>query len=297
MADNRTTAIVKDRQTTLRSFLDNDKFKNQLREISGKFMTPEAMVRLVMVATSKTPKLLECTPQSIMRCLMDAAQLKIQPGGVMGRGYLVPRWNKKTGGNEACFDPGWRGLVDIARRSGQIQSISAHVVYHNDEFRCEYGTDESIKHVPCLDADPGPIIGAYAVAKFKDGSTQVEILSKRDLDKIQAVSQSKTGPWGDWEDEMSRKSAVRRLCKYLPFSDEMDRAIEASDRATGTADFTIDTQGEDVQEPVQEAKALAEPARTISLAEQLAAAKAQEETASRPISNSEPEEREPGSEG
>ena len=206
----------------------------------------------------------------------------------MGRGYLVPRWNKKTGGNEACFDPGWRGLVDIARRSGQIQSISAHVVYQNDEFRCEYGTDESIKHVPCLDADPGPIIGAYAVAKFKDGSTQVEILSKRDLDKIKAVSQSKTGPWGDWEDEMARKSAVRRLCKYLPFSDELDHAIETSDRATGVADFTIETQGEDVPEPAQEPRALAEPSRTINLAEQLAAARAQEELASKPV------ERQPG---
>ena len=243
--------------STIKRFLDNDTFRKQLASLAGQFMKPEDMIRLVMVATSRSPELLNCTPESILRCLMDAAVLKIRPGGVMGRGYLVPRRNKKLGGAmEACFDPGWRGLIDIARRSGEIKSIRAHVVYSNEKCHVQFGTDEKIDHEPILDGgDRGEPMFAYAVAEFKDGSTQQEVVSKADLDRIRRVSAAGNGgPWGEWWDEMARKSAVRRLCKYLPYSDDLDRAAHLATKveAGDIGDFApepsvVDTEGATVE--------------------------------------------------
>jgi recombination protein RecT len=223
MANN---ALAKPSENRLASYLKSDAVKRKLTEAAGQFMRPEDLVRFTLLAASRSPKLLECTPESVLRALMDAAELKIKPGGLMGRGYLVPRYNNKIGAMEACFDPGWRGLVDIARRSGKIKRIEAHVVHENDRFRYVCGLAPVLEHEPTLDGDPGAIKMAYAIAEMVDGSVQVEVVTRADLEKIRDTSAAKSGPWVDWPDEMCRKSAVRRLCKYLPFDDALDHAME-----------------------------------------------------------------------
>lgn len=285
---DREALVLQDKQRALKAKLTSEAFKKQLSEVAGKFMTPEAMTRLVLVATSRSPKLLECTPESVLRCLMDAAVLKVRPGGVMGRGYLIPRWNSKIGKNEACFDPGYRGLADIARRSGEIKRISSGAVHENDYFDYVMGTEERLTHKPRMDGPRGRLLCSYAVAEFKDGGTQVEVVLREDLDKIRNSSTSKGGPWSDWEDEMARKSAVRRLCKSLPYSDELETAVELATKTelSDVGDFVIDTDGVVVDdEPVA-----AQP-RTMDdkLAEQLGKAKD-------PEPPQEPSMREPGDE-
>jgi recombination protein RecT len=215
------------------------------------------------MALSRQPELAKCSQHSILRALMDAAALGIKPGGLMGRGYLVPRKNKKNGELECCFDPGWRGLIDIARRSGQIKRIEAHVVYEKDIFEVHYGMHSDLIHKPMLDGDAGNIIAAYAVAEFKDGSTQVEVLTKRELDKVRGSSAASSGgPWGSWFEEMARKTAVRRLCKYLPYTDELERAIEAATDAEAE-----DAIGRDAGAAAQ----LDAPKRGTALAEKIRA--------------------------
>lgn len=215
---------------TLESFLGGAAAQQRLAQICTGFMKPIELTRLALVAVSKTPDLLKCSLASILRALIDAATLRIVPGGTMGRGFLVPRKNKNTGKLEASFDPGWRGLADIARRSGKVTNIDAHVVYKADRFRYLAGTEPVIEHEPNLDdVDLGPIIAAYAVATFKDGPPQVEVLRRSDIDRIHEVSAAKAGPWASWFDEMARKSAVRRLCKYLPYDPELEKAVEVAD--------------------------------------------------------------------
>lgn len=211
----------------LRAFLESPAVQAKLKEVATAHMKPEDLTRLALLALSRQPDLVKCSQHSILRSLMDAAALGIKPGGLMGRGYLVPRYNNKTKQLECQFDPGWRGLCDVAKRSGAVKKIAAHAVYENDFYEVEFGTEEKLTHKPATH-DRGKVIGAYAVAFFDDGTTQFESLDATDLAKIRAVSKATTGPWGSWEEEMSRKSAVRRLCKYLPYSDSLERALEAA---------------------------------------------------------------------
>lgn len=221
---------------TLQAFLGGDAVKSKLAAVAKGFMKPEDLIRMALVAVHRNPGLLQCTQASILAALMDAAALKIQPGGMMGRGYLVPRKNKNTGQMECCFDPGWRGLIDIMRRSGEVKRIEAHPVFSNDHINVVYGLDPKFEHRPNLDEDQGEIVGAYALAEFRDGTFQIEFLTKRDLRKIRDSSPSKGGPWSSWEDEMARKSAVRRLFKYMPYEDATERAARLATKVDSTVD-------------------------------------------------------------
>lgn len=209
---------------SLKDWLQGPAVLAKINEACSASIKPGDLVRLALVAISRQPQLAECSQASILRALMDAATLGIRPGGTMGRGYLVPRKG------ECCFDPGWRGLCDIAKRSGAVKRIEAHVVRERDHFEVENGTSPTLAHRPCVREPGGAIIAAYAIAWLADGEVQTEVLVRDDLDKIRAMG-ARNGPWASWEEEMARKSAVRRLCKYLPFTEEMDMAADLSMQA------------------------------------------------------------------
>jgi recombination protein RecT len=225
----------------LKSFLDSPAVRAKLAEAAGAAMKPEDLIRLTLVAASRSPDLVKCSRESILRSLMDAAALGIKPGGLMGRGYLVPRKNKKNGTVECCFDPGWRGLVDIARRSGQIRRIEAHAVFEKDIFTVERTPLTTVRHVPSEDPSPGQVRAAYAVAEFTGGEVQIEVLYRRDLDKIRRMG-ADNGPWSTWYDEMARKTAVRRLCKYLPYDPHVDEAMRIMDEQDGDVEAALRTE-------------------------------------------------------
>jgi recombination protein RecT len=247
---------------TLKAFLESPAARGKLAEVATKFMRPEDLIRLGLMATSRQPDLLKCSHTSILRALMDAASMGIAPGGVMGRGYIVPRWNKMAKCLEASFDPGWRGLCDIAKRSGEVKQIDAKVVYEADVFEYEEGTEPRLRHVPSMRPDErGGIVAAYAIAKFANGERQIEVLTMSDLDKIRNSSAAKGGPWADWPEEMCRKSAVRRLTKYLPYSPVLERALEhATDVESGERTAPDPLMATD--EPKPRVKALADSIRS-----------------------------------
>ncbi len=187
-----------------------------------KHLTPDRITKVALTAINKTPKLLECTRESLLMSIMQAAELGLEPGGALGEGYLVPY------GKQCQFIPGYRGLISLARRSGQIVSIEAHVVHEKDEFTCALGLDPELKHTPAWDeADPGRLRFVYAVAKLKDGGVQFEVMSRAQIEAIRAKSKAgSSGPWVDHFEEMARKTVVRRLFKYLPVSVELAQAME-----------------------------------------------------------------------
>jgi len=114
----------------------------------------------------------------------------------------------------------------------QATSISAHCVYENDEFEFEYGLNEKLSHKPNMDGDRGDMVAVYAVAKFKDGGYAFVVLSKSDIEKIRKRSKSpESGPWITDYEAMARKTAIKQLCKYLPLSIEVQRAL-VSDETT-----------------------------------------------------------------
>jgi recombination protein RecT len=229
-----TKALTPNREklNTIKAYLE--KSKGHIADVLPKHMSPEKMIRICSAAASRNPMLLECDPLSFVSAVITSSQLGLEPVGPLQEAYLIPYKNNKTGKYEAQFQPGYRGLIKLARNSGEIAGIEAHIVFEADEFEVSYGTDGRIKHIPALTDDPGKRIAVYAVAYFKDPAVrpQFEVLTPAQVEHIRQKSMAKNnGPWQTDTDEMWRKTAVKRLCKYLPLSAELATAIDLDNRA------------------------------------------------------------------
>lgn len=225
-----------------------EKMKGEIARCLPKHLTPERMARIAMTELRKTPKLQECDPLSFIAAIMQASQLGLEPG-ILGSCYLIPFNNNQTGKVECTFMPGYRGFLDLARRSGQIVSLVARAVYQNDEFSYEFGLKEDLTHKPAMN-DRGELVAVYAVAILKDGGHQFDVMSKKDVDLIKNQSKSKNnGPWVTHYEEMAKKTVLRKLFKWLPCSVEMQKAVSLDElqeagiqniKAAASEEFDID---------------------------------------------------------
>lgn len=217
-----TTALVKPGNAQgLKAMISTPAFSASLAEVLPKYMQPEKMIKLALVAASKNPKLFECTQESLLLCIMTSAQLGLDCSGATGEAYLVPHYNGRTKQMEAVFIQGYRGKIHIVTREGGVVKIEARIVYEKDDFEIQYGTKPMIHHTPLFGKERGEIIGAYAVATLQGGTTQFEAMTIEDLEKTEKDALKKTrgyGPWKDHRAEMIRKTPVHRLSKYLPLS-------------------------------------------------------------------------------
>jgi len=207
--------------------------KPAIAEAIPKHLTPERLLRIATTSIRTNPKLKICSPESLLGAVMQCAQLGLEPS-ILGHAYLVPYRNKKKDENgneigmvdEAQFQIGYKGLIELARRTGQISSIMAQAVHEKDVFEYEYGIDEKLRHIP-TDGDRGPITKYYAYAKFKDGGYSFLVMSKRDIEQHRnKFSKAKNyGPWVDHFDEMAKKTVLKALMKYMPISVEFQKAV------------------------------------------------------------------------
>ena len=192
----------------------------------GTALTPQRLLSVTMTEVRKTPGLRDCTRESLFGALVQAAQLGLEPGGALGQCYLLPFRNKRSGKTECQFILGYKGMIDLARRSGQIVSLFAHCVFEHDHLVLAYGLDPVLEHRPCLDADAGAMVGVYAVAHLVGGGKQFMFLPRHKIDAIRAGSKSGgTGPWATHYEEMAQKTAARALFKWLPVSVEAMTAV------------------------------------------------------------------------
>lgn len=195
------------------------KLQGDIAAALPKHVTPERFLRVFQTAISSTPALLQCEQTSVLGSMVMASQLGIELNTPLGHGWLIPFKGKAT------LIIGYRGMIDLAMRSGRVQAIYAHEVYTNDKFRYRLGSDPKIDHVPA-EGDRGEFRGAYAVVCFKGGGSQFEYLTKSQIDKIRAGSPGKDkAPWVEHYGEMAKKSAIRRVLKYVPVSIEIQRAV------------------------------------------------------------------------
>lgn len=246
MTQTRTDAVkaqiagapaVSQKPTTIHGFLEA--YKGEIARALPKHMTPDRMARIALTEFRKTPALMKCDPATLFGAVIQCSQLGLEPGGAMGHAYLIPFENRKKGTTDVQFIIGYRGMLDLARRSGQIVSISAREVCANDKFRYCYGINETIEHIPA-DGDRGELTHVYAVARLKDGGVQFEVLSRSQIEEIRDGSQGyrmakKYGredtPWISHFAEMAKKTVIRRLFKYLPVSIEIQRAVGLDEAA------------------------------------------------------------------
>jgi recombination protein RecT len=236
MAQNNGALASKEKLTTLQLYLK--KSLPAINAVLPKHLTGERLIRIVGAAASRQPELLECTPLSIAQAVVASSQLGLEPVGSLGHAYLVPFSNGRNGQREAQLIIGYRGLIDLARRSGNIASIEAHVIHERDAFDVCYGLESKIEHRPYMGSDdPGSIVAAYAIARFKDGTVQTEIMTIKEILAIRdRAKASKFGPWVSDFDEMARKTVVKRLCKYLPLSAELADAVAVDNAAEAGTD-------------------------------------------------------------
>lgn len=197
---------------------------------------PDRMLQVALTAALTTPKLLDCYTPSLLGAMVKCTQLGLEPNNALGQAYLIPFKNRSANRMDVQVIIGYKGLIALARRSGEIQSIAAYCVYEGDEFSYELGLDEHLRHVPKNRSNE--ITHAYAYAKYKDGGHNFEVMTRADLEKLMLSTQSKGqyGPWKDHFDPMCRKSALRKLAKILPMQIEMAEAVAIDESAdTGTS--------------------------------------------------------------
>lgn len=219
-------------------------------------ITPERFTRMVLSALSSTPKLAECSPQSFLAAMMTAAQLGVEPNTALGQAYLLPYRNH--GQMECQFQLGYKGLIDLAYRSGEVSVIQAHTVYENDVFEYELGMDPKLRHVPAK-ADRGEAVAYYAMFKTKDGGYGFEVMSVDDVQRhAQRYSKSYgsgSSPWRSNFDEMAKKTVLKRVLKYAPLKSDFVRGVaqdetikaELSDEMYAVPDETVfEAEGEEI---------------------------------------------------
>lgn len=217
-----------------------------------KTFTPERLTRLFWQEVRRIKHLDECTPETIATGLMTAAQLGIEIG-VMGQGWLLPFYNKKRNCYEATFLIGYKGLVGLARRSGEVASIETHIVYTNDLFRLKLGIETTVEHEPCLNGPRGTAKLVYGVARFKDGGHHFEFMTMDDVQKVRARSRSKDdGPWVTDFEQMVRKTLIRRMANYLPMSIEFSNALTVDQANEEGKKASIDGEFVEIEEEQEE---------------------------------------------
>ena len=186
-----------------------------------KHINSDRFVRIAITTIRQNPKLAKCSQESLLGALMVSAQLGLEPG-TLGQCYLIPFENKKAGTVECQFQIGYKGLIELLRRSGQLSDIYSYTVYENDEFYIEYGLSRTLVHKPNF-TDRGEIKGFYAVAILKDGAKAFEYMTKDEITKHEEKYRKgsyKNDVWNKNFEEMAQKTVVKKLLKWLPVSVE-----------------------------------------------------------------------------
>ena len=269
-ANNGTTAAKKESKP--KTIIDLVQLsKNQFANALPKHINTDRFVRIAITTIRQNPKLAQCNQESLLGALMVSAQLGLEPG-TLGQCYLIPFENKKAGTVECQFQIGYKGLIELLRRSGQLSDIYSYTVYENDEFYIEYGLSRTLVHKPNF-TDRGEIKGFYAVAILKDGAKAFEYMTKDEITKHEEKYRKgsyKNDVWNKNFEEMAQKTVVKKLLKWLPVSVEFlemaakdEKTFKVADEKTGETEEIIvlddgmvvnGETGEVIEEPKEDKK-------------------------------------------
>lgn len=245
---------------TLKDFVQQ--MEGQFAKALPKVITADRFTRIALTALSSNPKLMGCDRNSFLGALMNAAQLGLEPNTPLGQAYLIPFKNNKLGITECQFQIGYKGLLDLAYRSGEVATVQAQVVYENDKFEYELGLEPKLIHIPA-DGDRGAAVRVYAVFKLKNGGYSFEVMSMDDV-KRHAQKYSKAFSYGPWQtnfEEMAKKTVLKKVLKYAPIrSDFIVDAVQKDDTAPkydmDANEFIIDTESGEVMDEIEEESAV-----------------------------------------
>ena len=217
--------------------VQRDNVRGLLTKMQGEFalalprlLTPERFVRVALTCINRNPKLLNCTQESLLECLLTCAAMGIEPDG--RKAHLIPYKDKCT----LIID--YKGIADLVRRSGEVSDLHADIICENDDFDYLFGSGSFLKHKIDIRKDRGEIIGAYSFVKLKDGSESFDVMGLIEIEKVRDSSSGyqyakannrKDNPWMTFFSEMAKKTIFRRHSKWLPFSTELRDKLEKDD--------------------------------------------------------------------
>lgn len=163
-------------------------------------------------------------PDSFLTAYMASVSLDLMPNTPEALAYIIPY------GDVVQFQVGYKGLIKLARRSGEIKTIAAELVFEGDTFHATLGTDRKIEHEPDFDVDRtdySKVTHAYATAKLTNGEDVFVVMTRKELDKIQRTVKSSGAdtPWKQWPERQAIKTVLKRLTQVLPASSEMQKAV------------------------------------------------------------------------
>lgn len=222
-----------EQRLTVRSWLE--KALPEIRKAAPKHVDPQRLVRVVLTACIQTPKLLHCTQESLMRSVLQCAQLGLEPDGLLGQAYLLPFDNKRKGVTECQLLVGYQGKLRLARQSGEVSAVIADVVHKADEFEYHRGLEKDhFKHVPTDKEEAGPVTHAYCIVRLKDGTASLTVLTVGQIEREHRArsmaDQRGDSPWKTDYEAMCKKTALHVGLKYAPKSVELARALEIEER-------------------------------------------------------------------
>jgi len=211
------TTVVAEKPKTIKGLIESAAFKEQVSRALPKHLTPDRFLRVATTALMRTPKLKDCSQISFFNALLTLSQLGLEPDG--RNAHLIPF------GSECQLIVDYKGLVDLAMRSGTVANIHADKVCANDVFEFNLGKIE--QHKINFREPRGDAYAYYAIVRFKDGTEKCEVMTKDDVEAIRRRSRAKdSGPWKTDYDEMAKKTVFRRLSKWIQLSPEFRQALE-----------------------------------------------------------------------
>ena len=221
---NKVVSTNNGQQQTMQKYIAS--MASEIKKALPSVITPERFTRMVLSAISTNPKLASCTPASFLGAMMSAAQLGLEPNTPLGQAYLIPYKNK--GVDEVQFQIGYKGLIDLAYRSGEVELVQAHIVYEHDTFECEFGLEPKLVHKPA-DSNRGNPIKVYALFKTKSGGYGFEVMSmddvRRHAEKYSKAYSYGSSPWSTNFEEMAKKTVLKRVLKYAPLKSDFVRGV------------------------------------------------------------------------
>lgn len=230
----QTTALAKSGKSELAVLLESR--KEALAQVLPKHITADRMTKVALLCVNENALLKKCTPASVFTAVMQSAETGLELGSAMGHAYLVPYYNGQEKRYEAKFIPGYKGLLDLVRRSGLVKDVQVELRYEKDGWEREGGLEPKFRHVPFEGAERGKEKGAYCIIRFKDGGTQATYMTTAEINAIRdgVLAKQKNvakSPWTTNWGEMAKKTVVRRACKTAPVSREVAVALSQMDEA------------------------------------------------------------------
>lgn len=232
------TNIAKiDQPTTLQQWIESK--RDIIEKALPKGFDVDRMIRVVIGSLRDNPNLAKCTPISFISGIMQSIQLGLEPNTILGHACLIPYWNSKLGCYEAQFQRMYRGLLDMAYRTGEFKEIYAQEVFKGDHFEFMYGTEKWIRHIPAdkpvLDKKGNPIvIYVYAVYKTIKGGMHFVVWTKEKLDHHKeryspAVKKDSFSAWNVSENSMYKKTVLKDLLNYADISVEFRKQLQTDE--------------------------------------------------------------------